>query len=101
MNTKVIIGIHGLNNKPEPDMLRKWWKAAITEGVSRNCRVQRADFDFVLAYWADVLYSAPVAPTEQKEPYVVAEGNGSLPRAGSSIRRIAAALIREGVGKVL
>lgn len=101
MNTRLVIGIHGLNNKPEPHILRDWWIAAISEGISRNCGGQKVDVDFELAYWADVMYSAPVAPTEQAEPYVAAGGSGSLPRAGSLIRTIAAALIREGVGKVL
>ena len=101
MNTKLIIGIHGLNNKPEPDVLRNWWTAATVEGISRNCEGQRADVDFVLAYWADVVYSAPVALSEVAEPYVAAGGSGPLPRAGMSIRSIAEARIQEGVGKVL
>jgi pimeloyl-ACP methyl ester carboxylesterase len=101
MDTKLIIGIHGLNNKPEPDILRDWWTAAITEGISRNCEGQRVDVDFELAYWANVMYSVPVALTEVAEPYVAAGGSGPLPRAGMSIGRIAEARIQEGVGKVL
>jgi hypothetical protein len=101
MNTKLIIGIHGLNNKPEPDILRNWWTAAIAEGISRNCEGQRVDVDFVLAYWADVMYSAPVALAKDAESYVAGGGSGALPRAGMSIRRIARARVQEGVGKVL
>lgn len=59
------------------------------------------DVDFELAYWADVMHPAPVAPAEEKEPYVAAGGSGPLPRAGMSIGTIAAARIEEGVGKVL
>lgn len=101
MNAKLIIGIHGLNNKPEPDVLRNWWTTAMAEGISRNCRVQRGDIDFVLAYWADLMYPAPVALAEVAEPYVAAGGSGPLPRAGMSIKSIAETRIKEGVGKVL
>ena len=101
MNTKVIVGIHGLNNKPAPDVLRNWWTIAMAEGLSRNCEGQRADVDFELAYWADLMYSAPVPIAEAAEPYVAAGGGGPLPRAGISIRSIAETRIKEGVGKVL
>lgn len=101
MNTKLVIGIHGLNNKPEPDVLRDWWTTAMAEGFSRNCEGQSPNFDFVLAYWADLMYPAPVALSEVAEPYVAAAGSGPLPRAGRSIRSIAETRIKEGVGKVL
>jgi lecithin:cholesterol acyltransferase len=101
MNSKLIIGIHGLNNKPAPDILRAWWLAAIDEGISRNCEGQGADLDLELAYWADLMYSAPAAPAEQAEPYIAAAGSGPLPRAGMSLRRAAKTRIQEGVGKVL
>jgi hypothetical protein len=100
MSAKLVIGIHGLNNKPEPDILRSWWTASIAEGISRNCQGQKVDVDFVLAYWADVVYPAPVAPAEVAEPYVAAADSGPLRRAGS-IGSVAAARIQEGVGKVL
>ncbi len=101
MDAKLIVGIHGLNNKPEPRVLRDWWTAAIAEGISRNGAGQRADFDVALAYWADVMYPAPVAPAEDPEPYLAAGGSGPLPRAGISIGSIARARVQEGVGKVL
>jgi pimeloyl-ACP methyl ester carboxylesterase len=98
--TKLIIGIHGLRNKPEPDILRGWWTAAIAEGLSRNREGEKVDVDLVLAYWADVMYSSPVVLAEEAEPYVAGGGTGPLPK-GISLRRIAAARIQEGVGKVL
>ena len=30
---KIIIGIHGLGNKPPEDLLKIWWKKAIREGL--------------------------------------------------------------------
>ena len=100
MSTKLIIGIHGLKNKPKPDILKGWWTAAIAEGISRNCGGRKVDFDFALAYWADVMHSSPVAAVEEAEPYAAAAGTGPLPK-GISIGRIAAARVQEGVGKVL
>ena len=32
---KVIIGIHGLANKPEKKYLEPWWKSAILEGLEK------------------------------------------------------------------
>jgi hypothetical protein len=101
MTAKLIIGIHGLNNKPAPDILRDWWTAAIAEGISRNGEALKVDFDLALAYWADLMYPTPVAPAADPEPYAAAAGSGPLPRAGASIGPIAAARIQEGIGKVL
>jgi hypothetical protein len=99
-DAKLVIGIHGLKNKPEPEVLRGWWTAAIAEGLSRNREGEKADVDLVLAYWADVMHSSPVVLAEEAEPYVAAGGIGPLPK-GISLRRIAAARFQEGVGKVL
>lgn len=52
----IIIGIHGLANKPERDVLSEWWEKSIREGLSKNCGVEDADFEFVMVYWADFLY---------------------------------------------
>ncbi|HUL92454.1 MAG TPA: hypothetical protein VLV56_08910 [Burkholderiales bacterium] len=101
MSAKLIIGTHGLDNKPSPEVLRNWWTAAMAEGISRNCEGKKPDVDFVLAYWADVMYPTPVAISDVGEPYVAAGGSGPLPRAGLSIRTIAGTRIKEGVGKML
>lgn len=55
---KVIIGIHGLGNKPAKKTLENWWRAAIEEGLSRNGK-KVPEFKFELVYWADVLYDQP------------------------------------------
>ena len=31
----IILGIHGLGNKPSELLLKKWWKEAIIEGLDR------------------------------------------------------------------
>ena len=55
---KIIIGIHGLANKPEPAELELGWKNAIAEGLQRNRYLgitpDRIPFESV--FWADVTY---------------------------------------------
>lgn len=56
---KVIVGIHGLSNKPPKSDLADWWEKAIREGLVKNCGVGSAPFSFHMVYWADLLYSCP------------------------------------------
>lgn len=62
---KVIIGIHGLDNKPEKDILAQWWKKAMEEGLRRigSNAVLPA---FELVYWADIAYPRPL---DMEDPY--------------------------------
>jgi pimeloyl-ACP methyl ester carboxylesterase len=75
----VVIGIHGLSNKPSATQLEQWWKQALDEGLRRNLDTSLS-YKFELAYWADVRNSNPVAPADQDEPYTPAAGEGVLPR---------------------
>ncbi len=51
---KVIVGIHGLGNKPPKETLEKWWQSAIEEGLYRiNPVIEMPKFELV--YWADIL----------------------------------------------
>jgi len=59
---KVIIGIHGLGNKPAKETLEKWWKEAMTEGLDRLGQEYRFP-KFELIYWADVLHENPMDET--------------------------------------
>ncbi len=56
---KIIIGIHGLGNKPSAEVLESWWKAAIDEGIKTHLNDARA-FTFHMVYWADVFYEKPL-----------------------------------------
>ena len=58
---KIIIGIHGLKNKPAPELLQKWWKLSIKEGLVRIGKPVKS-FDFKLVYWADCNYEKPLDP---------------------------------------
>jgi len=56
----IVIGIHGLANKPEPGVLKEWWKASISEGVAKNENIANPNFDFEMVYWANHLYKNPL-----------------------------------------
>jgi len=60
---KIIIGIHGLGNKPPKDLLEKWWQQSIAEGLKKIDH-PRKDFNFELVYWANSLHPVPLNPDE-------------------------------------
>lgn len=78
---KVIIGIHGLGNKPPKRVLERWWRASINEGL-RRIGHKRMLFRFGLVYWADCLHPSPLNPAVTdstnplyiEEPYLPASG---------------------------
>lgn len=60
----VIIGIHGLGNKPPKKLLENWWKKSMIEGLKTN------EFNtylpkFELVYWADILYDKALDLSEK------------------------------------
>jgi len=63
---KIIIGIHGLGNKPPKDLLKKWWVQSIKEGL-KNIGRPGQKFNFELVYWADTLHPVPLNPDETDE----------------------------------
>lgn len=77
--SKVIIGIHGLANKPEESILASYWKKSIAEGL-KNVNAQNLEFNFEMVYWAKYLYRYPMhEDTDYKfdklyndEPYIAA-----------------------------
>lgn len=82
---KVIIGIHGLGNKPPKYLLKKWWKASLAEGLisigtNKNLPV------FEMVYWADYLHEKPLNKWEKdkdnlyflREPYKKATKNNTI-----------------------
>ena len=80
MTRKLVIGIHGLANKPEEQVLRDAWHDSIIEGLN-NVNHTSVDFDFDMVYWADLLYAYPLHrrtgfefdPLFNTEPYVPAK----------------------------
>lgn len=69
---KIILGIHGIGNKPPAKILKKWWRKSIEEGLQR-IGYPRRFFKFELVYWADILYSKPLNPRikNQEHPQYV------------------------------
>lgn len=59
--SRIIIGVHGLGNKPPEQTLEIWWKASILEGL-KEIRKLRSSFNFKLVYWANYLYPTPLNP---------------------------------------
>lgn len=57
--SKIIIGIHGLSNKPEKADLEDWWLRAINDGLKREGGQPIGATAFDLAYWADLCYARP------------------------------------------
>ena len=60
----VIIGIHGLSNKPSKRLLKRWWKRAMKEGLETN-NYDKYLPEFELVYWADILHSKPLRLNEK------------------------------------
>lgn len=74
----VIVGIHGLANKPPSKVLDGWWHDAILEGLFRNCGKKGKKIEFNSVFWADLLYKPLQSRSKMKEPYVKAKGRGPL-----------------------
>jgi len=66
--SKIIIGIHGLGNKPPEELLRKWWKKAIREGL-KAIGQPRLFFKFELVYWAHFFHPEPLNPKEKDKKH--------------------------------
>ena len=71
---KVIIGIHGLENKPSKRLLQEWWKQSMAEGLFAIGKYQALP-DFELVYWADVIYDKPLNTdiTDENDQYFLDE----------------------------
>ncbi len=99
---KVIIGIHGLANKPKKGTLKKWWEMAIVEGLHKNCRIVSPAINFEMADYADVYYEGErLTEVNNKEPYQEAEGalerydEGFFSYLGSKIEQVVGAGVDE------
>jgi len=55
---KIIIGIHGLGNKPGFNILTQWWKASICEGLNHISKPHKY-LKFHLVRWSDLIHLQP------------------------------------------
>ena len=71
---KVIIGIHGLGNKPTKEVLEQWWKQAMVEGLAKSKKPYQLPH-FEMVYWADILYDRPMDELilDKEDPYFLVE----------------------------
>lgn len=104
--SKVIIGIHGLGNKPPKPLLEEWWKVSILEGF-KNAGIEVPKITFELVYWADLVHDKPEQPDIKDEtspyfiyePYVPSQLNKQL-RKVSSFRKKALSFIEKQMESV-
>lgn len=61
--SRIVIGVHGLGNKPRKKLLEKWWKLAMKEGLQRK-GVYFLPFKFKMVYWADLVFDKPLDEKE-------------------------------------
>ena len=93
--SKVIIGIHGLGNKPPAKVLEIWWKASIREGLKKIGKPKKY-FNFKMAYWSHCLYETPMNSSIRdeksrlyiKEPYVRYNGKHHEVKTGHLRKKI-------------
>ena len=57
--SKIIIGIHGLGNKPPFDTLNDWWEMSIRDGLKAINHAFPLQ-NFHLIYWANFIYPEPL-----------------------------------------
>lgn len=63
MNNYLIIGVHGLNNKPSPENVTQLWRQAILDGLQRNeGRTSNEAPAFEMVFWADLLHGTARLP---------------------------------------
>ena len=66
MKKRIIIGIHGLGNKPPKRVLQAWWKKSIQDGLKRIGDTT-TQFKFELVYWANILHTEALDPKIRDE----------------------------------
>ncbi len=100
MSASMVIGIHGLKNKPEKDLLARWWVMSLQEGLHRNLGLA-PPLAFELVYWADIQYPAPIPEGELDNPYITATGQGPLLRYSGTARDKANAMTGKWSGRAI
>jgi hypothetical protein len=90
--SKIIIGIHGLGNKPPGEFLERSWKKALHEGL-HAAGYPSIPLNIEMVYWADLMYASPLdpavrdrsSPCYDDEPYIPAQSHPT--KAPSKLRQ--------------
>lgn len=75
----VIIGVHGLANKPPEKTLTEYWRKSILEGLERNRRWKPRTLEFDMVYWADKMHKPQIEEADNNEPYIPPKDLAPLP----------------------
>jgi len=106
MRRKVIIGIHGMGNKPPEKVLKNWWLASMYEGL-RTHGYPKHSFRFELVYWAHHLHPLSYDPKllDENDPLYVDEpyvpSTGKVQPKPSSFRRRSLNFVEKILDKLL
>jgi hypothetical protein len=100
MSASVVIGIHGLKNKPENNLLTRWWAMSLQEGLQCNLGFA-SPLAFELVYWADIQYPEPIPEAELDNPYITADRHGPLPRYGGTALDTVRAIAEKWGGRAI
>ena len=100
MPRKVIIGLHGLSNKPPEDRLKEWWWKSITDGVHFHREREGAptanerqtilpEANFTIIYWASLMYPHAKDIYSSNDNYVKIDEKppGRKPKWSDGVRR--------------
>lgn len=71
--SKIVIGIHGMGNKPPRNLLQKWWRSALYEGLPKSF-IHRY-FRFRMVFWASVIHPVLLNPrsADREDPFYIKE----------------------------
>ena len=103
--SKIIIGIHGLRNKPPKWILKHWWKKSIREGLKRTGH-PRWFFRFDLVYWAHLLHPKSLKPwiRNEKHPLYMKShyrpGSGNRDPKSRQTRKIVLDVLEKEMDKI-
>lgn len=95
----VIIGIHGLANKPPKEQHGPDWVKAIQEGLERNCSLMGARVHFDLIFWAHIKHNPLL--TNDPEPYLPTPPNQPIAKYRDGWLSMARAYISDIPGDML
>ncbi len=102
----IVIGIHGLGEKPPEHVLHAWWLQSLREGAKR-WKIDLDNLDFHLVYWADILHPTPLDPevSDIQSPLFIAEPYvprmRETPPSTHSLRKRITAFLEEKFSKIL
>ncbi len=83
---KVIIGIHGLGNKPKKELLEEWWRKSMIEGLNKtDIDYQLPEFELI--YWADILHEKPLDESIKDTKHPLYLDEGYVPGKDSDIKK--------------